>query len=135
MNFTPCSADYNDGYREPVFYEAEDGRVFIDATCFLQTAPTKDCELTIDDFLNKFSYLIDCLCQTDVVNPEDLPMQNPENGHAMLPESLELLLLQYMDPKYVPYLLERMSEMHNTGFAVSDRFIAIAAQERFGTPT
>ena len=109
---------------------AEDGPAYFDATHFILSRGDAR-RHSVQVFRTAFRHWISAAAEAYGIGHEDMFVVDEASGHFLIDECLALLFVVYIDPPFGIYLLERMSEMLTEGFAVSDTWLAHAADLRF----
>lgn len=107
----------------------EDDLFYFDATTYLEETGKVNKD-AIDGFINSASTLLGSLCDYYSIPEQEMVVQESKTGHVLMEESLALPFLAYLDPYFMIYLIEKISELLKTGFSVSDSMIAYLAVNR-----
>lgn len=125
----PCAEIKFPDIPDMKFYRTEADLYYFDATHFVKKAPRPE-KLSIGNFQEVFSYLIDALTEASGIAATDLYIRD-ESGTEFLEESLALLFVAYVDRSFGPYMIERMEELIRFGFSINDNMAHFFYQSRF----
>lgn len=131
-DFTPCSEEMNSDFEHPIFYSDCVGNIYFDATSYLEQFPDKEHPKSIVDFRDKFAYPMQALSQSLAIALDDLFFVRAGTKNIMIDERMEYIFLQYLDVNFGPYMYGRMRELFTEGIAVSDHYLTLKSEERFG---
>lgn len=90
--------------------------------------------LKAEDFFDKFGYQINTIQKDYGIVDEDVCYINSD-GHLLIHSSFSLLFLSFAIDGFLSYSLERIYEMFETGFCVSDTVLIDRTRNRIDKET
>lgn len=126
---SPCAESKFPDIADLKFYRTEADLYYFDATHLVGKAPFNE-KLSIGNFREVFSYLIDALTEASGITAADLYIRD-DSGTEFLEESLAMLFLSYVDRSFGPYMIERMEELIRFGFSINDNMAQFFYHTRF----
>lgn len=112
-----------------LFGQSESGCSYFDATNYLSkmTEPQP-----IQPFFSKYRYQIKALCDTYEINDDKVCLIN-EEGHYLIDGAFMFLFIAFVEPDFLAWMCDRSFELFAHGVAVSDTYLATAAQTRLSS--
>ncbi len=134
MIFSPSEEDYYPEFPDLIYSRNEAGKLYFDATRYLENHNTSG-SLSTGDFRERFAFEIEALCEGFQIAGEEFSVVNPQTSHVMVVECGEFLFLSYVNRWLGPYLYLRIRELFTQGFTVSDDLLKSMHGDRFGEST
>lgn len=110
-----------------LFGKTIDGSIsYFDATAYLQQ---KDLQVTVIDFFKQYESPIKALMSTYNIDNTQVCKLNQE-GHYLIDGNFTYLFISFIEPDFLAYMFDRIHDMFNNGFCVSDTYLLQQAKHR-----
>lgn len=116
-------------FQELLFGTSQEGVQYFDSTAYIQ-AKGDIKKHNVQTFRASFIHWENSLREAYKINKPDMYVVNEKDGHILIDESLALLFISYIDPKFGVYMLQRAEEMFLNGFVLSDTLLTVMANSR-----
>lgn len=104
----------------------ETNTVYFDATAYLKS---KNIPTQISDFILQYGAQIQALQQSYEIPNSEICKLNRE-GHSLIHGNFAYLFLSFADSNFLAYVFDRIHELFNEGFCISDTYLYNAASQR-----
>lgn len=111
-----------------LFGTTTEGISVFDATDYLQKHKPS---ATVMDFFQQYEAPIDALINAYDIKEENICMLSKEGG-ILIDGSLVYLFIAFVNPDFLAYICDRMHELFNNGFCVSDSYLYEISPKRLG---
>lgn len=106
--------------------ETDGGISFFDATDYIQK---KQLPVTELDFFKKYEEPIKNIMSSYGIEETQVCQLNRE-GHHLIDGNLVYLFISFVEPDFLAYMCDRIHELFNNGFCISDTYLAQTAKNR-----
>ena len=130
VKFSKCPQDKYPEFEHLHYYETGD-KIYVDATGYLQACVATPGK-SVDEFLELYKVWINHLASMNQIADEDVVLVNETDGHVLLDECLDLVLVAYADAIFCKWMLDRMEELMNYNVTVHDPYLQLVNKLRFG---
>ncbi|MDR2890346.1 MAG: hypothetical protein LBV18_01875 [Alistipes sp.] len=127
---TPCSESKFPNVPALKFFEAEGDLLYFGATHYLN-GMEDGATLSVADFMLKFDYQIEAICQTSEISRDGLAVTD-DTGGVYLDECLVIPFLMYAEEWFGVYVCHRMEELLQVGVTLNDDLTRFLYESRFG---
>lgn len=121
-----CNEQAFPEFPDLLFGTSIDSSIFFDATLYIQK---KHPSLKTNDFFHHFQFQIKSLGDVYQIADADICKLNTE-GHILIDSRLVYLFISFVEPDFLAYICERITDMFVTGICVSDTQILNMAKRR-----
>lgn len=122
-----CTEQLFPEFPDMLFGKQSDGvSLYFDTTKYLKS---KRLSCSVDEFLKSYEAPINAVISTLNLPEDEVCFLNTE-GHILIESSLIYLFISFTDPTFLLYIFNRIDELLNNGFAVSDTYLLRKARER-----
>lgn len=132
LKLSPCPENKFPDIPDMKFYRTDDEQFYFDATHCL-TKVDSQAKYGVDDFLVKFDYLIETLCESNSLTKDAMTVT--DGSAVFLEECLAIPFMTYIDRWFGPYIIERIEELVRYGFTISDSYCRFFHATRFEEST
>jgi hypothetical protein len=104
----------------------DNGDMYFDATEYLKS---KDLSIKVTDFFDQCKNQIKSLQQSYLIKEKDICKIN-RKGNFLIDSNFVYLFISFVEPDFLAYLNDRIHELFNSGYCISDSNLLRMAQER-----